>query len=310
VRLYDGVAALPNGQAPISGVGSGMVCMACHNTRNGETDDSTAGSLSGTAALGRGPHDGPQTDVLFGVNAYFVPLSNPSPHLAVQDTCVGCHSAIPTAAEADAGQTANHAFKTDLTICGRCHSNGQGGGLVDGAALQADVKAQMQKLDTLVFAKSADAMAAAVTANGSYIAQALDTKTGNYLCAAAGSGVPTIKLMVAPAPGSITEPQPVAEWRSLNTLWFPLPSLANNPECSASGALAPSTYDGAAPLQVPLASVKTGTPAAPIFVANGVIAKAISNEALLHDDQTWGIHNFPFFQTVIAATTTQLEALP
>jgi hypothetical protein len=56
--------------------------------------------------------------------------------------------------------------------------------------------------------------------------------------------------------------------------------------------------------------VKSGTPAAFVFVANGILAKSISNEALLHNDQTWGIHNFPFYQAVIDNTTAQLKTLP
>jgi hypothetical protein len=30
---------------------------------------------------------------------------------------------------------------------------------------------------------------------------------------------------------------------------------------------------------------------------------------MLHNDESWGIHNLPFTQTVIANTTTQVNAL-
>ena len=178
LRVYDTLpSGLPDGQGPISGVGAGATCMACHNTRNGETDDSTASTLSSTAAMGsRGPHLPPQTDNLFGVNAYFMPASVPSPHLAIKDTCVGCHYAIPNAAEAAAGQTTNHSFIADLSICSTCH----GSTSVNGAALQSDVKSQMATLDKLIFAKVADALAAAVTTTGGYTVSAQDTLTGYY----------------------------------------------------------------------------------------------------------------------------------
>lgn len=311
LRLYDVLpGGLPNGQGAISGVGAGAVCMACHNTRNGETDDTTAGTLSATSAIGRGPHLGPQTDTLFGVNAYFMgsQTSYASPHLAVADTCVGCHYAIPNAAEADAGQTSDHAFLTDTSICTTCH--GTGSSLVDGKALQGDMQAQMATLDTLIFQKMADAMAAAVTANASFVATAQDTVTGNYLCAAASAKTPTFTFMAAPSASTITEPQPVQKWRALNTIWFVVPSLADTTECTSAGALATTTYNGSAPLSVALGGMKTGAAGAYVFPLNGIVAKATSNEALIHNDESWGIHNLPFTQAVIANTTTALNTLP
>lgn len=309
LRLYDTLPnGLPNGQGPIAGVGAGATCMACHNTRDGESDDSTASTLSGTTALGRGPHDPPQTDVLFGVNAYFVPVSNPSPHLAVKDTCVGCHYAIPNAAEAALKQTNNHSFIADLSICTTCH--GTGSTLVDGAALQGDIQGQMLTLDKLIFSKIADAMTAAITANTSFIASAEDTSTGNYLCAAAGTTAPVFTFTSAPSAANMTEPQPVQKWRAITTVWAPMSTLKGTTECASTGALATTTYNGTAPLAFTLSSVKTGATPAVIFVANGIIAKAIWNEALIHDDETWGIHNLPFTQSVISNTTTQLQTLP
>ncbi len=309
LRIYDSLPnGLPNGMGPITGAGAGAICMACHNTRNGETDDTTASTLSSTAAIGRAGHDGPQTDMLYGVNAYFVPVSNPSPHLAVKDTCAGCHYAVPNAALTAAGEKTSHSFVADLSICTACHATGST--LVDGAGLQGGVKSQMAALDRLIFAKIADALAAAVTANTSYTASAQDTATGNYLCAAAGTGTPTFKFTAAPAAATITEPQPVAKWRSLNTIWFPMSTLSGTTECTSAGALATTTYNGTAPLSVGLASVKTGATPAFVFVANGILTKAISNEAMIHNDESWGIHNLPFTQTVIDNTTTQLNTLP
>ncbi len=309
LRVYDTLpAGLPNGQGAIAGAGAGATCMACHNTRDGETDDSTATALSGTTAMeSRGPHLAPQTDNLYGVNAYFMPVANPSPHLAVADTCVGCHN-LPTAAQVAAGQTSNHSFVVDTTICGTCHGNGAG--VVDGAALQAEVKAQMSALDSLIFAKVADALAAAVTANGSYTVSAQDTGTGNYLCAAGGATAPTFTFTAAPLASTITEPLPVQKWRTLeNPLWWTIPGLDGTLECTSKGALATTTYDGTSPLAVGVYGTVSGATPAPVFVQSSIIAKAMSNEAIVHNDESWGIHNLPFTQALIANTTTQLNTL-
>jgi hypothetical protein len=300
LRLYDVLpGGLPNGQGAITGVGAGAVCMACHNQRNG-----TLGALSLAKNPGSipTPHDGPQTDVLFGVNAFFV-SPTPSPHLAVTDTCVGCHYGAPTAAQRAAGQTQNHSFVADLTICSKCHG---GPGQVDGVALQSQVRSEMAALDALLFAKIADALSAAAGAGYTAIS-AQDTRTGSFLCAGASSGTPTYTFGVAPRASSIEEPQPPAHWRALTTLWMTFPSLAGTPECTASGALSGQSYDGSSPISVGLGSIQAGSA---VFPPGGIIAEAIWNEALLHDDQTWGIHNLPFSLAIIENTTTQLETLP
>ena len=69
LRLHDKIKALPNGMKDIAGVGKGALCMACHNTRNGEHNDFVDPTTSYS-----GPHAPSQTDVLYGFNAYFVDL--------------------------------------------------------------------------------------------------------------------------------------------------------------------------------------------------------------------------------------------
>jgi hypothetical protein len=51
-------------------------------------------------------------------------------------------------------------------------------------------------------------------------------------------------------------------------------------------------------------------PGAPLFPADGVLAKALWNEELLRNDGTRGVHNLPFYQAVIDATLAQVRALP
>jgi hypothetical protein len=308
LRLYDSLpGGLPNGQGPISGVGAGAVCMACHNQRNGTLG---ALSLASNPTSIPTPHDGPQTDVLFGVNAFFMPPANPSPHLAVKDTCAGCHYGVPTAAQRALGETQNHSFVTDTTICGTCHGSADGGpDLVDGLALQGQVKTQMVAMDQLLFAKVADAFGSA--ASGGYtVTSAQDTSTGSYLCAAAGTGTPSFTFTVGPTAADITEPQPPQEWRALTTLWITFPTLAGTPECTSAGALATTTYSGTTPVSVSLNGTKSGSSTSPVFPPGSIVAQCIWNEALLHDDQTWGIHNPSFFVNVIESSMAQLNTLP
>ncbi len=304
LRVYGAIASLPNGQTNISGVGAGAVCMGCHNQRNGWLGAGTTSALPT-------PHDGPQTDIIFGVNAFFIAQSEPSPHLAIKDTCTGCHYAIPRADQAAKGQTTNHAFKTDLTICNSCHSSGDGGpGQVDGVGLQSGVKNQLLTLDKLIFTKMASTLAAKVTANGSYVVSAQDTSTNNYLCASAGTGTPTFTFTAAPNAANMQEPQPAAEWRALTTLWISYPTLNGTLECTSTGALSGGTYNGTTPLKISVGNIKSANVAVFALTTTTIIAESIWNESLLHNDHTWGVHNFPFYTDVINATTTQLNTLP
>jgi hypothetical protein len=293
LRLSDGVPGLPNGQATIAKVGAGMVCMACHNSRNGEADDFTPPPPAIS-----GPHDGPQTDVLFGVNAYFVPKNNPSPHLAVKDTCVGCHYGAPTAAQQTAHQTSNHSFVADLTICTKCHSDRA----IDGAAIQRATQARLDALDTLVYAKVGSSLAAAVSSFGSYALRAQDPATGYF----SSTSTSASNVTLSAAPVSIARPQPVPQHGGLATLILTLASPITFEGYDAAGHDAGSVTTST--IAVSLASVKAN--GAPVFPGSHVIAKAIWNEQMLHNDGTLGIHNLPFTQSVIDATTARLEELP
>jgi len=163
LRVYDSVPnTLMNGLA-VSSVGAGVTCMVCHNSRPsfasvGDSFVARNGLTSASALVT--PHNGTQTDVLYGANAYFMPEATPSPHLAVGDTCVGCHYAIPTAAQKDAGQTTNHSFITDLSICSTCHA-----AAFDGATVQAETAAQMSQLDQAIFTAIGTLLEAAATYN-------------------------------------------------------------------------------------------------------------------------------------------------
>jgi hypothetical protein len=299
LRLYDAIPALPNGQSQLASVGKGAVCMACHNSRNGEADD----FVPAPAAI-TGPHDGPQTDVMFGVNAYFMPRFTPSPHLAVKDTCVGCHAAIPTASQSGAHQTSNHSFAADLTICAACHGP-NGGTLVDGVAMQAQVQAQLDALDALVYQKVQSALAGAVTKYGSYKVRIVDPATG-YTSSWVASGTAPSNVALSAAPVTIGRPQPVPQHGGLSTLVLTMAAPVSFEAYDSTGAdkgpLSLTTFN------VTLSGVLAN--GAALLPGSSIVAKAIWNEQLLHNDGTLGVHNLPFFNGVINNTSAQLRTLP
>ena len=124
-------------------VGTGAVCMTCHNGRRGLRNDSNFAISDAT----RAPHPGPQTDVLMGQNLYFAKTGTRSFHSMIQDTCVACHmeSTSPPAALANRNADGsyggtNHTFFASNSICTKCHST------IDLASVQAPFESKMQAL--------------------------------------------------------------------------------------------------------------------------------------------------------------------
>jgi hypothetical protein len=163
----------------------------------------------------------------------------------------------------------------------------------------------MSTLDKVIFGNIAATLAAETTYT---VTSVLDTVTGDYLCTTT-SGTPAFTFTGAQTPpaGTMTEPQPAQKWRSLATVWGVPQGITGAAECTSAGAVVTGvTYNGTAPVAIALGNVKVGP--ASVFLASSTVAKAISNEALIHDDESWGIHNLPFTQTVIASTMTALGA--
>jgi hypothetical protein len=185
LRVWGDVPLLPSGFAAAD-MGSGAVCITCHNSRNGaynvnpitnatttaylHEDSDWIGSNPGSSnpalvaanypnlgasfkSLG-GPHEANQGDVFVGRNAYFLTNQTPviSPHAAVKDTCVGCHMQNQPQTYVSHGSTvhATHLFaitdQSESTLCASCHAAGTTN--VDGAALQASVEAGLAKIIT------------------------------------------------------------------------------------------------------------------------------------------------------------------
>jgi hypothetical protein len=293
LRVYDTVPGLPNGMGKIAGAGSGMICIACHNTRNGEHSDFVAAPSNFTA-----PHAAAQTDVVYGFNAYYVPRYNPGAHLAVADSCAGCHYKVTTASQAQAKQTSNHSFVVDNTICANCHSAN-----VDGEALQAVYQSSLDGLANSISAKILNLVNTAI-ANGGYTVRGWDPTTDFYSSASASN----VALTVAPVSISHFEihGQLGFIFKMPTAMSFPLVDGAGNP----AGTSTPSTD-----LYLQAGSLKNAAAAATLIPATGPTAnpdyvKSLWNLYLLRDDGTKGIHNPGFYNAVIAATTTKVSALP
>jgi len=134
----------------VASAGKGSTCFVCHNTRDfarGDAVQPCPGFQYSTSAASPAPaplctpvttittssgsfiglnigtpHDGRQGDIMAGANGYFV-NGAPSKHMAVTDTCVGCHMKLNTATVTLSGSNTNHTFKADGTICANCHSS-------------------------------------------------------------------------------------------------------------------------------------------------------------------------------------------
>ena len=317
LRIYDTVPkTLMNGLA-IAGVGAGAVCMVCHNSRPsyasiGDTSVAANGLTSSSTLIT--PHNGTQTDVLYGANAYFMPAPTPSPHLAVADTCAGCHEGIPNAAEKAGGQTTNHSFIADLSICSTCHA-----AAFDGAVIQSQTRTQMAQLDQAIFG----AIGTLLSAAGTYNTTVRDAVTFDYLCT--GGSTPSAYLPISSAPtaytpfaGSAGPPVHTTQWRTLSSVEV---TFASNPfatgmaECgsTSSPSVIPGvTYQGG-PVVISISATQAGpTHSAsnkPIVSAVSITGKSIYNEALLNNDLSLGIHNLPFTQNLVSNTLAQLTAV-
>jgi len=113
-------------------IGEGVLCMQCHQARmKSSAVDTTAGSAH------FGPHDGPQADMLMGVNGYTYGQKIPSSahQYVTTNGCVDCHmQTVPTTDPAFL-KAGDHTFKTTYTpatgtpeqligACQNCHGEG------------------------------------------------------------------------------------------------------------------------------------------------------------------------------------------
>ena len=238
LRIYNQIPSLPNGLTNISGMGAGAVCATCHNSRNGEHTDvvtdvtqsvytpladggaawtSTGVMVPGPLATFTTPHAAAQADMYFGFNAYFTARNNPSPHMAVTDSCAGCHYSAQTTGMVALKETANHSFIVDNSICSTCHAAD-----VNGVALEAANKTSLDNLRNLWASKlrtilnNALAYNVAAADGGSVPlvvkAVAYDPATGHY------SSNPAAGKTTRTANVTITGPVTSIAWANIGTV--------------------------------------------------------------------------------------------
>jgi hypothetical protein len=128
VTLKD--TSRPGGATVITNAGKGMLCMQCHMSRRDAVTyvKTTAGSSR------FGPHHGPQTDMLMGVNAitYGKVIPSSGHGTVVSNTCVTCHMQTVASTNTAFLQAGGHTFKvaaaigttniTSVDLVGACQS--------------------------------------------------------------------------------------------------------------------------------------------------------------------------------------------
>lgn len=188
-----GPVTMPDGTT-VTNAGFGALCMQCHHNRNGSAADQLVkyplGQATWLGGSSFGPHDGPQGDMIEGVNAHTYGKTIPSSahRFAVQDTCVGCHMQNVNIGDPAFLQAGGHTFKmtynvvsggvtnsVDKTdVCVQCHGpidsfdmvreDYNGDGVIEG--VQTEVQHLLDKLSTLL-------PSSAYVASGNYVADGL-----------------------------------------------------------------------------------------------------------------------------------------
>jgi nitrate reductase cytochrome c-type subunit len=153
VTLIDGTV--------VTNAGEGALCMECHQSRMEATD---AATTPGSQYFG--PHEGPQADMLEGVNGFTYGLAIPSSaHAnAVTNTCVACHMQNIASTDPAFLHAGGHTFEMaydgeDLVgACQQCHGSitafdfpvedFDGSGVIQG--VQTQVQSLLNELSTLL----------------------------------------------------------------------------------------------------------------------------------------------------------------
>lgn len=278
LRVYGDIEMLPSGFG-VHGVGAGATCMACHNTRNGARGDSF-----GNPSSYSGPHTPSQTDVLFGKNVYFVPTDgNESRHLAVGDTCVGCHIAASIAVE---GEYQGHGFAPAEDVCTACH-----GELVTGEGLRGSVQNGIEDIqDAIIDRLLVNFLTPAITGAGHYYLRAWDPDTDLYSDASSNNSDVDVTVL----PTSITFEHIHGQIGFSFTYANPI-AVTWSDGSSTNETVLFFQLGGLRP---------AGTGAGMVPYADNLV-KAAWNLGILEDGSE-GIHNPTFVLDVIAATLAAL----
>jgi len=279
LRVYDSTPLLPAGFSA-SGMGSGALCMMCHNTRNGvsgttaylhEDNDPVFGTPTSYSA----PHSyAAQSDVFMGRNAYFMGDAG-TPHLSkhanVEEACVGCHMKL--------NPDGLHAFTIDPTkkaqLCANCHGNTTGEGLA------AQVESLLAQLEAKIGTNIKGKLDAEITLDGAYNVRAWDPVTDCY--SSTSSSNSNIQITQNATSVALTEIH--GQMGIVITLPTPI---------DASGGLC-SNLTNTTTVYAQLGSVvNDNTNKVKIVALNDPVVKAAWNYFLIEGGSAEGVHNPSF----------------
>jgi len=168
---------MPDGTV-VTNAGEGALCLQCHHNRNGSATNQLVaypvGQPTWAGGSSFGPHDGPQGDMIEGINAitYGKTIPSSAHRNTVSNLCVGCH--MQTLASTDPGLylAGGHTFNMSYTVitngvtntvdkvdaCAQCHGqvasfnfpvdDYNGDGVVEG--VQTEIQHLLDKLSTLL----------------------------------------------------------------------------------------------------------------------------------------------------------------
>jgi hypothetical protein len=288
LRVYDSVPMTIVGVGA-SGLGKGVICILCHNSRNGTKPDGTTFLHEDTdpyaITVFDTPHDNTQGEVLLGRDAFFMTGSIPllSKHANVKDSCVGCHMTLNPAKHLSHGASAGSGHQFFINdgdrpdLCANCHGSGDA---VTGQGLVAQTQNQFAQLSS--------------TMGPAMLFQLLNTNLGivggtiyvgsNHTAIAIASITAISFNNTAADPTKLTA-------AGASSFYF----YTGGAAAAASGGLSTITLDAA------------GT--TPVFSTNGIFRKAVWNYQLIGKDYSYGIHNPSFATAVMSNTIAKINML-
>jgi hypothetical protein len=172
-----GPVTMPDGTV-VTNAGEGALCLQCHHNRNGSVTNMLAkyplGQPTWVGGSSFGPHDGPQGDMIEGINAvtYGQVIPSSAHRYAVTDLCVGCHMQTVGATDPAFLHAGGHTFAMSYNVvtngvtntvdkvdaCVQCHGpiasfdmprgDYNGDGIIEG--VQTEVQHLLDKLSTLL----------------------------------------------------------------------------------------------------------------------------------------------------------------
>jgi hypothetical protein len=172
---------MPDGTV-VTNAGEGALCLQCHHVRNGSATNQLVnypiGQPTWFGGSSFGVHDGPQGDMIEGINAHTYGRTIPSSahRYAVTNLCVGCHMQSTTTTDPAFLKAGGHTFGMTysvvttnggllvtntygkLDVCAQCHGSVSsfdmvrgdynGDGVIEG--VQTEVQHMLDTLSTLL----------------------------------------------------------------------------------------------------------------------------------------------------------------